>query len=208
MRCMQLTLTCIGFVLMSSLTYAQEKPVVQAEAKASVQITRSTSDADAKPAAEAAAESKTADPAAAPDDLSGWWTGTWLSHTNGHNGPINGYFTKIDDDNYCVHFNGTFWEIFPFQYNVVLSVTERDKDSVTMTGSSSLGLLFGTFSYTAKVTEKDFTASYCSHLDNGVFSMARRQPCEVVEDEAADSDAGGDAAESAEASASDGDSGK
>jgi hypothetical protein len=205
---MRLTLTCIGFVLMSSLTIAQEKPVVQAEAKASVKLTASTSDADAKPAAAAAAESKTEDPAAASDDLTGWWTGTWLSHTNGHNGPINGYFTKIDDDHYCVHFNGMFWEIFPFQYNVVLSITERDKDSITMSGSSSLGLLFGTFSYTAKVTGKDFTASYCSNLDNGVFSMARWQPCEEVEDEAADSDAGGDATESAEADGDEDDSGK
>ena len=208
MRCMRLTLTCIGFVLMSSLTFAQEKAVVQAEAKASVKITEATADAEAKPAAAVAAESKTPDPAEVSDDLSGWWTGTWLSHTNAHTGPINGYFTKIDDDHYCVHFNGTFWEIFPFQYNVVLGITERNKDSVTMTGSSSLGLLFGTFSYTAKVTEKDFTASYYSNLDQGVFSMARWQPCEKVEDEAAESDAGGDAAESAEASRDEGDSGK
>jgi len=205
---MRLTLTCIGFVLMSSLSFAQEKATVQAEAKAPVNITESTSDAEAKPAAKAVAESKTPDPAAAPDDLSGWWTGTWLSHTNAHTGPINGYFTKIDDDNYCVHFNGMFWEIFPFQYNVVLGITERDKDSVTMSGSSSLGLLFGTFSYTATVTEKDFIASYCSNLDNGVFSMARWQPCEEAEDEATESDAGGDAAESAEASGDEGDSGK
>ena len=169
----------IAFVVMSSIANAQDAPA------------DATADSPA-PKREAAAEQAPGEePVAEPEkkDLSGWWTGTWLSHMNGHDGPINGYFTKLDDDNYCVHFNGMFWEIFPFQYNVVLSVTERSKDSVAMSGSSNLGLLFGTFSYTAKVTDKDFTASFRSNLDRGVFTMTRWQPCD--EDDS-DSDSAGE----------------
>ena len=96
--------------------------------------------------------------AKAPTDLSGHWSGTWLSHTNGHDGPIQACLRKIDDDNYSVHFNGRFWGLFPFQYDMVLTVTERREDALILSGSKNLGLLFGTFSYTATVTNTDFTA--------------------------------------------------
>jgi len=111
-----------------------------------------------------------------PTDLSGTWSGTWLSHTNGHDGPIAARFVKIDDDNYRVHFNGRFWGLFPFQYNLVLTVTERKEDSLTMSGGSNLGL-FGKFSYVATVTDTDFVASYCSKRDQGVFTMSRLCQC-------------------------------
>lgn len=172
---------CFVLFLTNSFALAQEekaeakKAAVEAPAKAE------------KPAAkvEAIADKSKTD----VKDLSGWWTGTWLSHMNGHTGPLNGYFTKLDDDNYCVHFNGMFWEIFPFEYNVVLTVTKREKDAVTMSGSQSLGLLLGSFSYSAKVTDTDFSASFRSALDWGEFSMTRWKPCEE-EEAAAENDAG------------------
>ncbi len=120
-----------------------------------------------------AAEPKPALAAKAPADLSGHWSGTWLSHSNGHDGPITGDFRKIDDDHYCVHFSGRFWGFFPFEYDVVLTVTERKDDQLTMSGSSNLGFLFGTFWYTATVTDTSFVASYCSKHDHGVFNMTR-----------------------------------
>ena len=113
----------------------------------------------------------------APTDLSGRWTGTWLSHSNGHDGPITGDFSKIDDDHYCVHFSGRFMGLLPFDYDVVLTVTERKEDQLTMSGSSNLGFLFGTFWYTATVTDTSFVASYCSKRDHGVFSMTRCTRC-------------------------------
>jgi len=124
-----------------------------------------------------AAEPKPAPAAKAPADLSGHWSGTWLSHSNGHDGPITGDFRKIDDDHYCVHFSGRFWGLFPFDYYVVLTVTERKGDQMTMSGSSNLGFLFGTFSYTAIVTDTNFVASYCSKHDHGVFNMTRCTRC-------------------------------
>ena len=142
--------TCASLLMLSVVAFADDKPA-----------------ADPKPA-----------PAAkAPTDLSGHWSGTWLSHSNGHDGPLTGDFRKIDDDHYCVHFSGRFWGLLPFDYDVVLTVTERKGDQLTMSGSSDLGFLLGTFSYAATVTDTSFVASYCSKRDHGVFSMTRCTRC-------------------------------
>jgi len=79
--------------------------------------------------------------------------------------------SKIDDDNYSVHFSGRFWGLFRFEYDMVLTVAERRADALVLSGSKNLGLLFGTFSYTATVTNSEFNAWYCSRHDNGVFKM-------------------------------------
>jgi hypothetical protein len=126
------------------------------------------------PGQEPAAE--TAPPAAvayAPLDLSGCWSGNWRSERDGHEGPIDGRFTKLDDNHYCVEFRGRFWKLFPFKYTVVLTVTERTDGLVRMSGSSDLGRLFGTFWYEAVATDTHFVANYCSKRDHGVFSMCR-----------------------------------
>ena len=115
--------------------------------------------------------------ATAPTDLSGHWSGTWLSHSNEHDGPLEGDFVKIDDDHYCVHFRGRFWGLLPFSYRVMLTVTGREGDKVSMSGSSNLGFLLGTFSYQATVTDTEFCASYCSKRDHGVFAMTRCSRC-------------------------------
>ena len=131
--------------------------------------------AEDKPAGAAQAPQPVA--AVSPSDLSGHWSGTWLSDSNGHDGPLEGDFVKIDDDHYCVHFRGQFWGLIPFSYRVVLTVTGREGDKVTMAGSSNLGFLLGTFWYQATVTDTEFCASYCSKRDHGVFSMTRCQCC-------------------------------
>jgi hypothetical protein len=133
--------------------------------------------AEDKPKADPPPAPKPAPAAKAPTDLSGHWSGTWLSHSNGHDGPITGDFRKIDDDHYCVHFSGRFWGLFPFDYDVVLTVTERKGDQMTMSGSSNLGFPFGTFWYTATVPDTSFVASYCSKHDQGVFNMTRCTRC-------------------------------
>lgn len=143
--------SCVTLLLLSAVTIAEDKP-------------------SAEPAPVPAAK--------APIDLSGHWSGTWLSHSNGHDGPITGDFRKIDDDHYCVHFSGRFWGLLPFDYDVVLTVTERKGDQLTMSGSSDLGFLLGTFSYTATVTDTSFVASYCSNSDHGVFNMTRCCRCQ------------------------------
>lgn len=109
-------------------------------------------------------------------DLSGCWSGRWLSYRDGHDGPIAAEFTRLDDDRYCAHFRGRFWKCFPFKYTVVLTVTERTTDGVKLSGASNLGLLFGTFWYEATATDTEFIAHYCSKRDRGEFSMCRCCP--------------------------------
>lgn len=143
----------------------------------SLSVTLSADDKKPTDAPAPAAKSDAKPAATAPADLSGKWSGTWLSHSNDHDGPIEACFRKIDDNHYCVHFEGRFWELFPFDYDMVLTVVERKEDKVTMSGSKNLGFLFGTFSYTATVTDTDFIASYCSKHDHGVFCMTRQSRC-------------------------------
>lgn len=109
----------------------------------------------------------------APVDLAGTWSGTWLSQTNGHNGPLNGTFTKLNDTTYAAKFRGRFFAVIPFRYQVNLNVVGSDADHLYLAGSSRLPI-FGTFQYSATATATDFTADYTSKRDRGQFNLNRR----------------------------------
>ena len=81
-------------------------------------------------------------------------------------------FTKMDESHYCVTFRGRFFKIMPFRYTAVLTVVE-DGDVVKLAGSSYLGRVFGTFSYSDTATATDFNANYSSCKDWGRFCMTR-----------------------------------
>ena len=121
--------------------------------------------ADDMPPADAAA-------VAAPN-LSGCWTGSWCSTTNGHHGPMNASFCQIDGSHYQVQFNGRFFKLIPFNYTAVLTVTGYDNGRVLLSGSHRLGPILGTFSYNAWATDTQFVAAYCSSKDQGQFTMTR-----------------------------------
>jgi hypothetical protein len=111
-------------------------------------------------------------------DLSGCWSGQWVSCKNGHHGPMTATLCKLDDKHYSAHFRGRFWRIFPFRYNAVLTVTSDDGKTVKMGGSRWLGRMFGTFSYNATVTETCFDANFSACRDWGKFEMTRcTAPC-------------------------------
>lgn len=107
-------------------------------------------------------------------DLGGRWSGTWSSSHNGHNGPMNATFERIDSQHYQVQFNGRFWKLIPFKYTAVLTVTGVDAHGrVLLAGSHRLGPVLGTFSYNAWATDTQFVAGYCSEKDHGQFSLTR-----------------------------------
>jgi hypothetical protein len=106
-------------------------------------------------------------------DLSGSWSGRWLSCKSGHNGPLNGTFCRLSATSYEVNFRGRFFKVFPFRYSVVLNVVEEYGDYTRLRGSSYLGRMFGTFYYDATVQGNCFTATYTSCKDNGRFTMTR-----------------------------------
>jgi hypothetical protein len=111
--------------------------------------------------------------AAQATDLSGYWSGSWGSCKTTHKGPLSASFCKISDSAYQVNFKGRFFKVFPFRYSVVLNVVSDDGQTVRLQGSSYLGRMFGTFYYTATVTNGCFNASYTSCKDNGYFRLSK-----------------------------------
>ena len=110
---------------------------------------------------------------AAAVDLSGCWSGTWESCTTGHHGPLRGNFTACGENQYQVTFSGRFFKLFPFRYSVTLDVVEDKGDSVVLSGSSFLGRMFGTFTYSATASDGQFNASYSSCKDSGYFRLSK-----------------------------------
>ena len=105
-------------------------------------------------------------------DLSGCWSGTWQSCSTGHHGPLKANFTKCGDTQYHVTFSGRFFKIMPFRYSVTLNVIE-DGDTVKLSGSSYLGRLMGTFTYSATATACSFQSGYSSCKDYGSFNLTK-----------------------------------
>lgn len=105
-------------------------------------------------------------------DLSGHWTGYWRSDSTGHRGPLRCTFTKLNDSQYRATFSGRFFKVIPFRYSVVLDAIDSG-DVVTLSGAQPLGRRLGTFYYSAEATDCDFSASYSSCKDSGVFVLCR-----------------------------------
>jgi hypothetical protein len=107
-------------------------------------------------------------------DLSGRWeSGSWHSDTTGHKGPLRATFHQQDDGNYRVIFRGRFWGVVPFRYGVTLQVTGQQDDKVLLSGSSRLGPILGTFTYSGEASATEFQATYQSRGDHGVFLLSR-----------------------------------
>src|SRR5262245_42007131 len=94
-------------------------------------------------------------------DLSGCWSGTWASCQTRHKGSLNAEFVRISENQYEVFFNGRFFKLLPFKYSVVMTAVEQE-GVVHLSGSQSLGRMFGTFNFTATATDCQFNADYDS----------------------------------------------
>jgi hypothetical protein len=105
-------------------------------------------------------------------DLTGSWSGQWESTKSGHTGPLHARFRQTDPDHYRVLWSGRFWKVVPFMYPSTLEVTHCEDGKVFLSGSQRL-LFFGTFCYEAEATDCDFTATYSTARDNGVFTLSR-----------------------------------
>ena len=111
---------------------------------------------------------------AAEPDLTGTWSGYWVSDSNGHRGPISAKFTPVSDTTYKVRFRGRFWVVFPFRYSTTLNVVGSGEDAVMLAGEKNLGPLLGSFRTSATATATDFTADFSARRDTGRFIMTRR----------------------------------
>jgi hypothetical protein len=110
-----------------------------------------------------------------PPDLTGRWSGYWVSDTNGHTGPLRAKFRHADPDTYRVAFHGRFWVVVPFWYTTKLQVVGAGDGVVWLAGSQRLGPGLGAFSTTAAATATDFDATFSSRGDSGRFVMSRRR---------------------------------
>lgn len=106
-------------------------------------------------------------------DVSGRWSGYWVSDTNGHTGPLHARFTPKGDDAYRVTYRGRFAKVIPFRYATTMDVIGRDDGVVVLSAERSLGP-FGTFRTTATVTGTNFDATFTSRRDSGRFVLQKR----------------------------------
>ena len=113
-------------------------------------------------------------PSAHADELSGQWSGNWKSFSSGHQGPLKAQICKVSEDCYRADFSGRFWKIMPFDYSVTLRVIGRDENATYLAGSTYLGRLMGTFSYTATVQNGCLTARYRAKRDCGSWTLRKR----------------------------------
>ena len=107
-------------------------------------------------------------------DLSGNWSGYWVSDKNGHTGPLHGRFRRVDAETYRVAFRGRFWGVFPFWYSTPMHVGGSGDGIVQLTANRRLGPL-GTFATTARATASDFDATFSARNDSGRFVLSRRR---------------------------------
>lgn len=108
----------------------------------------------------------------AKPNLSGSWSGNWISDGSGHKGPMKAVFRSVGTDSYEVTFSGRFFKVIPFRYKATLTVTGKDGDKLILTGNQKL-LGFGTFEYSALADNGSFMANYSSKKDNGRFELYR-----------------------------------
>ncbi|WP_439626693.1 hypothetical protein [Gemmata sp.] len=106
-------------------------------------------------------------------DLSGRWSGYWVSDANGHTGPLHGRFRQIDAGTYRVSFRGRFAKVVPFWYTTKLRV-EGTGDGVAVLGASQRLPLLGEYRTTAVATGTSFDAAFTSRTDSGRFVLTRR----------------------------------
>src|SRR5688500_4831909 len=84
-------------------------------------------------------------------DLSGRWSGYWISDTNGHRGPLRATFTPLGPDAYRVTYRGRFALVVPFRYTTTMNVVGAGDGVVVLAAERRLGP-FGTFRTTATAT--------------------------------------------------------
>ena len=106
-------------------------------------------------------------------DLSGKWNGTWRSEISEHSGPLKAKFTVLEDSKVQARFNGRFFKLIPFHFNVTLEIVKNEDGVVTLKGKENLGRTLGTYTYNATYSNGKFVAKYSTDKDKGVFEVSR-----------------------------------
>lgn len=110
--------------------------------------------------------------AAQEPSVSGSWSGYWISDANGHHGPIRATVRQVDATTYRATYRGRFAVVIPFRYAMNMTVVGSDGTATYLAGQQRLPL-FGTFRYSATVTDTDFISTFNARRDSGRFVMTR-----------------------------------
>ncbi|MDB6057009.1 MAG: hypothetical protein JWO95_853 [Verrucomicrobiales bacterium] len=110
------------------------------------------------------------------DDISGRWTGTWKSDSNGHNDKLRCIISKIDEQHYSAQFHAKYKKILSFSYTVSLIATNDASGRHNFKGEADLGKLAGgRYTYEGFATPTNFFSRYNSKYDHGIFELSRIQ---------------------------------
>lgn len=104
--------------------------------------------------------------------IEGRWKGRWVSEVDGHSGPIYCAVSREGPHTYLASFSGTFWGVFPFQYDATLRGESND-GQVNLWGVQDLGIPMGNFFYNGHAEGNRFYLTYRSPYDGGHFVMGR-----------------------------------
>ena len=105
-------------------------------------------------------------------EFEGRWRGSWQSCVNGHHGRLSAQFCRIDSTHVQAKFTGTFAKVIPFRYRPVLDIVYEEPGLMVLQGNKRLPL-GGNFEYNATIAGDQFTATYRSRRDHGVWQLQR-----------------------------------
>jgi len=106
-------------------------------------------------------------------DVEGLWQGTWRSEASGHHDLLQCIITRRDTEIYDARFHAKYHTVFTFNYTVPLTVQTTNGVS-RFQGAANLGWLAGgMYHYDGSASATNFTSTYTSKYDHGVFEMTR-----------------------------------
>ena len=110
---------------------------------------------------------------AAPTDVTGRWQGTWASDS-GHSGGLRCVVSRVDARTCRAHFDATYAGALHFNYVAQLQGEQAPDGYTYFEGESDLGALAGgVYKYEGRADAREFTSTYRSSGDRGVFRMTR-----------------------------------
>lgn len=110
------------------------------------------------------------------DLLEGDWSGDWKSTSNDMTGALRCRIVKLPGGDYEATFDATFASVLNHHSVIKLKVRER-REVWTFGGKEDLGVLAGgVYTYDGQSNGEDFSCTYDSEYDKGIFKMRRGGP--------------------------------
>lgn len=108
--------------------------------------------------------------------LEGRWSGSWLSHHNGHRGALRCIMRPTGEAGQVeAWFDSRYAKILQFKMKTTFDAkpVPGAVGTWTFSGTENLGRLFGEYTWTGAVRGDAFESTYRSKHDHGIFTMNR-----------------------------------